>query len=230
MNIDDPAIVKLREHVKAAQDVFDMAITLHEVWKPTTNDAGLHQRLGKSYATQAFNVVRVALRREMVLALMRLWDRDARAIGIPLMTKTLNEGAVMDALVFDLVSRLGISGAEDEVRRTLTAKVAAIAALVDTYGSAGAKAAALEKLRALRNQCLAHTQVKARVFTQADSIDDVIEVFYQDNAKIVSGLLSVVSAMAYDPLETGEVYSVYAKHFWASVRGERPVTNSDDPS
>jgi hypothetical protein len=31
MNIDDPVIVQLREQVKAAQDVFDMAVTLHEV-------------------------------------------------------------------------------------------------------------------------------------------------------------------------------------------------------
>jgi hypothetical protein len=62
---------------------------------------------------------------------------------------------------------------------------------------------------------------KPSLFTEADALDDVIEDFYQDNAKIVSGLLSVVSAMAYDPLETGDVYSFYAKFFWASVRGER---------
>jgi hypothetical protein len=34
MNIDDPVIIQLREQVKAAQDVFDMAVALHEVWKP----------------------------------------------------------------------------------------------------------------------------------------------------------------------------------------------------
>ena len=30
MNIDDPVIVQLREQVKAARDVFDMAMTLHD--------------------------------------------------------------------------------------------------------------------------------------------------------------------------------------------------------
>jgi hypothetical protein len=229
MNVNDPVIVQLREQVKTAQDVFDMAVTLHEVWKPAAHDQELHQRLGKSYATQAFNVVRVALRREMVLALMRLWDRDHRAIGMPSMTKTLNECAVMDALVLDRASRLGISGAEDEIRRTLTEKAADITALVDAYNAGGAKVAFLEKLRTLRNQRLAHTQVKARVFIQADALDDLIEEFYKDNAKIVSGLLSVVNAMRYDPLETGEVYSFYAKFFWASVRGERSATDPHEP-
>jgi hypothetical protein len=88
----------------------------------------------------------------MVLALMRLWDRDHRAIGMPSMTKTLNDTAVMDALVLDRASRMGISGAEDEIRPTLTEKAAAVMGLVDAYGPGGAKAASLEKLRALRNQ------------------------------------------------------------------------------
>lgn len=221
MNINDRVIVQLREQVKAAQDVLDMAVTLHAVWKPAANDTDLHKRLGKSYATQAFNVVRVALRREMILALMRLWDRDPRAVGLPALIKAVNTKAVMDALVADRASHLGIADAEDAIRQTLAEKAVAITTLVDAYGAGGAKAASLEKLRTLRNQRLAHTQVKARVFSEADALDDVIEGFYQDNAKVISGLLSVVSATAYDPLETGDVYSFYAKFFWASVHGER---------
>jgi hypothetical protein len=122
MNIDDPVIVQLREQVKAAQDVFDMAVTLHEVWKPAANDTDLHKRLGKSYATQAFNVVRVALRRETILALMRLWDRDPRAIGMPAIAETVADAAVLEVFVHDRVTPLGISGAEDDVRRTLSEK------------------------------------------------------------------------------------------------------------
>ena len=221
MNIDDPVIVQLREQVKAAQDVFDMAVTLHEVWKPAANDTDLHKRLGKSYATQAFNVVRVALRRETILALMRLWDRDPRAISMPAIAETVADAAVLEVFVHDRVTRLGISGAEDDVRRTLSERVEAIKALTDAYGKEGAKAASLDTLRALRNQRLAHAQVKARAFTETDAIDDIVEVFYQDNARLVSGLLSVVSAVAYDPVETGDVYRFYAKFFWASVHGER---------
>jgi hypothetical protein len=39
-------------------------------------DKDLHSRMGQSYASQAFLVIRMALRRETLLALMRLWDRN----------------------------------------------------------------------------------------------------------------------------------------------------------
>ena len=54
-----------------------MAIAFHEVWKPAAYDKSLHERMGVSLATNAFHVVQAALRREMLLALMRLWDRRA---------------------------------------------------------------------------------------------------------------------------------------------------------
>ena len=38
MNIDDPTIVALREKVRTAQEVFEMAVTLHELWKPAAQD------------------------------------------------------------------------------------------------------------------------------------------------------------------------------------------------
>ena len=39
-----------------------MAIAFHEVWKPAAYDTDLHARMGVSYATQAFNITRTALR------------------------------------------------------------------------------------------------------------------------------------------------------------------------
>ncbi len=67
MSNTDPKIISLRESVKASQEEFDMAVMFHETWKPTAYDDDLHRRMGTSYATHTFNVVRVALRREMVL-------------------------------------------------------------------------------------------------------------------------------------------------------------------
>jgi AbiU2 len=221
MNINDPTIVLLREKVRAAQDVFDMAVTLHEVWKPAAKDTELHKRLGVSYATQAFNVVRVALRREMVLALMRLWDNDPRAIGMQSIAKTLGDASVIGALRVDRASRIKITGVDDEIRQTLAEKANEIIALVADYSDGGAKFEAFKKLRTLRNQRLAHTQVKAHAFTAADAIDADIEVFYQDNSRLISLLLSLADAMAYDPQDTAEVYRHYATFFWASVRGEK---------
>jgi hypothetical protein len=105
MEIDDPKIVALREKVTAAQQEFDMAVTFHEVWKPAAYDKDLHSRLGNSYATQAFLITRTALRREMLLALIRLWDKDRRAIGMQSIAATLHEKEVIDALALDRVNR-----------------------------------------------------------------------------------------------------------------------------
>jgi AbiU2 len=68
--------------VTAAQEEFDMAVAYHEVWKPAAYDNDLHSRMGQSYASQAFFVTRAALRREMMLALMRIWDKNKQAIRI----------------------------------------------------------------------------------------------------------------------------------------------------
>jgi hypothetical protein len=63
MRTDDSRITKLQAKATAAQQEFDLAVAFHEVWKPTAYDQDLHGRLGVSYATQAFRVIRTALRR-----------------------------------------------------------------------------------------------------------------------------------------------------------------------
>ena len=78
MDINDPRITALRAKVTAAHEEFDMAVTFHEAWKPAAYDSDLHVRMGASYASHTFLTVRTALRREMLLALMRLWDNDSR--------------------------------------------------------------------------------------------------------------------------------------------------------
>lgn len=91
MKTDDPTIAELQQKVTAAQQEFDLAVAFHEVWKPTAYDEDLHGRLGVSYATQAFRVIRTALRRELILALTRLWDKDGRAIGMECIAKALGK-------------------------------------------------------------------------------------------------------------------------------------------
>jgi hypothetical protein len=80
MNINDPEIISLRESVAAAREEFDLAVVFHEAWKPAAYDEDLHKRMGVSFATNAFHVVQVALRREMWLALTRLWDKKPEAV------------------------------------------------------------------------------------------------------------------------------------------------------
>jgi hypothetical protein len=215
MKTDDPEITKLQAKVTAAQQEFDLAVALHAIWKQTAYDKDLHGRLGVSYAIQAFRVIRTALRRELILALIRLWDKDGRAIGMECIGNALGKKEVIDALTAARVDQ----GSEvfEAIRADLSEKANKAIPLVNKYiKDDGAGNAVYKKLRSLRNERLAHRQVetKARA-TGATATDEEIEEFYQDNSNLVHILLSIFNAMAYDPEDTAKVFGFYASHFWS---------------
>jgi hypothetical protein len=217
----DPRIWALRRKIEAAQQEFDLAVTFHEVWKQGAYDVDLHARMGTSYATQAFNVVLMALRREMVLAMVRLWDRDKRAVGMQAIAEDIRTPDVMNAITKDRTDRMGIAGAEAQLRADLYRKASEALTLVAKYDRTGPDADVLERLRNLRNTRLAHRQATPIAPHSADLTDKEIESFYQDNSKLIHVLLSLVNAHAYDPEETAEVYRHYAGHCWAGAQGEQ---------
>jgi hypothetical protein len=61
MNAFDP-VAALRKEVDAAKQEFHMALSFYETWKPAAYDKDLQKRMGVSFATQTFLVVRLALR------------------------------------------------------------------------------------------------------------------------------------------------------------------------
>jgi hypothetical protein len=208
-------LVKLRAMVTAAQQEFDLAVAFHEVWRPAAYDEDLHGRLGVSYATQAFRVIRTALRRELLLALIRLWDNDQRAVGMECIAKALRENEVINALALERI-RLKSPEDLDAIRDDLGKKAAKAILLVDKYiTDGGAGNAVYKKLRDLRNERLAHRQVITKVrATGATATDEEIEEFYKDNSKLVKILLNIFNAMAYDPEDAAKVFGFYASHFW----------------
>jgi hypothetical protein len=70
-------IASLREKRKGHTTGIRRGGHVHETWKPIAYDNDLHRRMRTSYATNTFNIVRVALRRKMVLALLRLDGSEA---------------------------------------------------------------------------------------------------------------------------------------------------------
>jgi hypothetical protein len=225
MHATDPKvaskIASLREQVKAAKQEFDMALTFHETWKPAAYDKDLHKRMGDSVATHTFLVVRSALRREMLLALMRLWDKDSRAVRMKeSIADVLRDQSVVHALAADSAAR-GMAGWEDQMKSELSQRALKAIALVDKYSKGGSHCGVLENLRRLRHERLAHRQTETMPVTTADATDVEIESFYQDNSELIHLLLSLVERIAYDPNDTAETYHFYAAFFWAGVRGER---------
>jgi hypothetical protein len=218
MTIADSRIAPLRDSVKAAQQEFDMAVMFHESWKPTVYDDDLHRRIGTSYATHTFNVVRAALRREMVLALMRLWDTPRHALRLEHIARTLRDPTFIDALA---TNRTPLPEAKEQMKRELARRAGEVLTLIDKYSKGGSDYAIRHKLQRMRNERLAHRDVTAAAATGPSVTDEEIESFYRDNSEIVRLLLSTVNAHAYDPAEAAEVFRQYATHFWAGARGER---------
>jgi len=226
MNVNDPKILRLRAQIKAAEEDFETAVMFHESWKPAAYDKELHQRLRNSYAAHTFVIVRTALRREMLLALLRLWDGNADAVGMDLIAETLRDRAVIGALAADRASRFDAADrAEGLMRRDLGRLADDAIELIEKYSRGGSHHAVREKLWALQSRSLVHRQIA--MATAADAADDEIESFYQDNLALVRLLLSLVRAVAYNPEDAAKIYRLNAASFWGEVRGERrkPPTN-----
>lgn len=223
-------IANLKQMVTAAKEEFDLAVAFHEVWKPAAYDQELHARLGKSYATQAFHVTRSALRREVILALVRLWDVDKQAQGVRMdaIWRILRDKQVIDALAQERADKMGLNGVLVHVRQDLAGKAAEVLKLIGKYRAEGPRHTVLLNLRTLRNERLAHRQVmpSEATATGASANDDEIEQFYQDNSKLVQLLLSLVNAMAYNPQQTAGVFGFYAKAFWERVQPDQRRQNA----
>lgn len=222
MDIDDQ-VERAKELVKAAQDEVMMAIMFHGTWMPAAYDDELHARMGMSYATHSFHIIRMSLRREMVLALMRLWDTSKPALRMTLVAEWLRSEQFFYALVESRSTEAGLAadGVRNAIRKTLEPQRDAVLKLVRKYSVGGTGFAVFEKLKALRHERLAHRQLGPTSVVRADATHQEIEFFYEDSMELVRLLLSLVLATAFDLTEAAGVYRHYAKLFWANARGER---------
>lgn len=215
---------RARIAVRAARDEAVFVVRLHETWKPTAYDADLRARMGNSFATHSFLVIRTALRREVLMALMRLWDTNRQALKLTAIAETLGDPACFDALVRSRVQSLDSTfDITERVRETLEPKRDEILALIRKYTDDISKSSILERLRTLRHEHLAHRQANAP--TNPDDLqhtDEEVEQIYQDTLAIVALMLSVVLATSFDiARQVSDVYRHHAGFFWAAARGER---------
>jgi len=222
-------ISSLKAAVKAAQEEFDLAVVFHEVWKPTAYDKDLHKRMGRSYASHAFRIVRVSLRREMLLALMRLWDTSPGAIRIDQIARIVCKPDILKALAKERAAKFGDIDVERQMLRELRDRAEQVDRLVAKYSRGGSHFDILSKLRVLRHEHFAHRRLVRSVELSQSKMDRDIESFYQDNSRLISLLLSVVLATAYDPQEAAKVFQFYTDHFWAGVRGENSEGHPNYP-
>jgi hypothetical protein len=246
MQIDDTKIVMLRAKVQVAREEFDQASAYHEAWKPAAYDKEVHDLIGKSRATNTFLIIRQALRREMLMALMRIWDDDKRTPSLTKIANILDDKRVLDALAnkceadyaetpITLVDNSGedISDFAEamkndqlrfarELSSTLRENAAIALKIIRLYGDkSGEDYETFERLKYVRDKHLAHREINLAVEpSKASTADEIVEPFYQDTLKVVRLLLSVVENVDYRPEDTAAIYARHAKLFWAGIRGE----------
>ena len=246
---EEREILILRRQVKAADEEFHIALAFHEAWKPAAYDEALHERIGRSYAANTFRVIAAALRREMLLALMRLWDNRRGAVRMKSVGDTLRKPWVIDTLTADTARQWDqpidpatvANFPEDQraqmleaIRRNeanfgyeaaqiqrarITQAVSIIRKYIDGDGQA-----TLRSLRSLRNKRLAHREVEAKPAAVPEgetATNQQVESFYQDMAKLIRLLKGAVERTSYNPDDTAQIYAEDAALFWAGVKGER---------
>lgn len=239
MDATQRKIERLKRMVETARQEIELAVMFHETWRPAAYDTDLHDRIGTSYAAHAFQIIRISLRRELLLALARLWDKDSRAVGMRQIASSLRDPKFFEALVQFRARSRGLRSMfnPDPVREALTTNRDLVLDLIDKYDKGGSAYKVWEKMKRLRNERLAHRQLPKAplaivgVETSGQpseegggpvwATDDEIEEFYQDNLEIVRLLMSLVEGIAFDLQQAAKVYKSHAKFFWASARGER---------
>lgn len=229
-------ILLVRRIVDTARQEVELAVMFHESWRPAAYDIELHARIGTSFAAHTFQIIRLSLRRELILALNRIWDTNKKAVRMSLIAEHMRDKEFFSALVQYRSERIGLRFS-DAMREALAPKRNQVRELISKYSEGGTAFEVLKRLRDLRNQQLAHRGLlrspdePADVNTQIQRdekdgphtwvTDDEIEAFYQDTLEIMRLLLSLVQGMSFDLAEATNVYKHHAKYFWAAARGER---------
>jgi hypothetical protein len=223
MSSKNPRIAKLKATVEAARGEFDLATTFHELWKPAVFDVNLQARFSFSYAGQGLLVVRSALRREMLLAVMRLWDKSPKSIRMEAVARDIDDKEIISLLV-DMRRPSNWPGDREMMLECLSKQALEASDLIKKYCRGGSHFQAFERLQRIRHEHLAHKQIVLQADAEqspASAEQDEVETFYQDNARLIQLLMHLVCATAYDPLDTGGVYKTYAEYSWAGGRSEK---------
>jgi hypothetical protein len=146
--------------------------------------------------------------------------------------EAIGESKFIDSLVAERTgtlrkqSNMALNGCEDQVRASIQKEASEAIGIFARWTPGGAGADVRERLRAIRNQRLAHRQIEASVDNKGPRNEE-IEAFFQDTLELVKLLCHVVRADFYDPAATAEVYRRPAALFWASVRGENTEGHPD---
>jgi hypothetical protein len=215
-------LAKFKAMVSVCEEQAVMAAMFHATWSPTVDDEELSARMGTSFARHTFHIVGWALRRELILALMRIWDGQKDTPNMKRIRQWLNDEAKYELLLKERAGR--ISSEPNSImhllRESLDPARQRISASIAQYMDGGEKVDAIQRLRIVRNKRLAHRDLETPM-DAVDPTDDQVVQLYLDTLDLVTDLLHLVMGTAFDLREAADVYAHHAKYFWVAARGER---------
>ncbi|MEJ1970820.1 MAG: hypothetical protein WDN03_19650 [Rhizomicrobium sp.] len=193
------------------------------------DDDALHKRLGVSYATNAFRAVVTALRREVLMGLLRIWDKSKGGLRLDRIASEIRKPETIQALT---EARSACRQARRERKYYADSVFADVRIDLDSiaseflqrfakYENSGEGMSLLKKMRDLRDERLAHFDIRATMVSTKNATDEEIDEFFSDSTNLVQILRRLVLGELFDPDEAAEVHRYYAKFFWAAVRSER---------
>ena len=234
----EPRVAKLKAAVLVVREEFELAAAFHEAWKPMAYDTDLQARMGYSFATHTFRTIRLALRREMLMALVRLWDTHPKAVGMDKIARALRDARVISVLAREREMRSMFSEEEhldanvafraaatamfeDEGRKEGQKQVALLHEQVRIaqsgiaeYQRGGSKHSTLSALEGVRNERLAHRELLSTATSQRPGIDAEIQAFYLDMQRLIVNLVQVTENNHLVLEEVGKAHGEAAKLFW----------------
>lgn len=215
-------IEKLKRQLKAACDEFRQAVAFHETWKPAVFDQAVAGRVGVSFASHSFHVIKMALRREMLMSLLRIWDSERRGPRLSRIGNTLKDSAVSKEIVRRNVASRAYhysSVTPESACETAALEVRCLADEIASYVD-GPNQATLSYLTEVRHRVFAHRDLDQTIARPPDVDEKSIEDFYQVTARLLRELVLIIDLKDYHPDGEAYTYGKAAELFWAGVRGE----------
>lgn len=215
-------LIFIKKCVEAIEQESVLLCSVHASWKPTVFDDDLFSRMGYSYSGHTFQVIRFALRREMLMGLARMWDQTERTTGLSQLARRIKKESVFQTVVDEFC--LARYGERERGRglayESLDKKRQDVLKVVALYEQGGPKCTVKKRILSVRNQELAHRQVddgnRVAIFWD----DSEIEQLYLDTLYIAETLLELVLLRGFDLSGVASVYAHHARHFWDGVRGD----------
>jgi len=226
---NDKEVAHLRAAVAAAFDELLMVLAFYQAWLPAATDQKLMERLGESRAAQAFEVIRLALQREVVLGLMRLWDKNPDAVKIMSMRELLRGKDFIRRLIADRSARLNMRSTHvsERLAEKLVPQYKDLVRAINEYMPGRPKHDIYKRMRDIRDQRLAHRQVEGEAGGLPGVLKHEIDTMMKDTVHIVHTLADTVGGVWFDPEQAGAMYRDNAQLFWNSVKGEKTPGHPD---